>query len=140
MRASRNRGTSSLAGESSTHPTTVGRIVVTDPVVGFECEHDRDDPMALEMLHALTNAYPGHSWYVKITGGIVHIKNLDFSDKWGMALHYSQLKDDAQARKRGLILAGGEFLERAHMRRGEKTETVTSIEGVPQKHLGRVGL
>lgn len=111
------------------------------PIVGIECEHDRDDPMALEMLHTLTQAYPGHSWFVKITGGIVHVKNLDMSDKWGMALHYSQMKNDAAERKRELLRAGGEFLERANVRRGMKTEDQHGlIEGVPLKHQVRVGL
>ena len=113
---------------------------MNSPIVGIECEHDRDDPMALEMLQTLSGAYPGHSWYVKITGGIVHVKNLDFSDKWGMALHYSQIKADASERKRELVRAGGEFLERANLRRGEKTEAHSSIEGIPEKHMRRVGL
>jgi hypothetical protein len=113
---------------------------VTTPVVGIQCEHDRDDPMAMEMLQALTGAYPGHSWYVKIAGGIIHIKNLDMSDRWGMALHYSQVKADASERKRDTVRAGGEFLERANLARGQKTETATAIEGVPQKDLMRTTL
>jgi hypothetical protein len=115
-------------------------VLTEAPIVGIECEHDRDDSLAVEMLQALSSAYPGHSWFVKITGGIVHVKNLDFSDKWGMALHYSQVKADASERRRELVRAGGEFLERAHLARGQKTERHTQIEGIPDKHLGRVGL
>lgn len=113
---------------------------MTAPVVGFECEHDSDDSMAGEMLQALCAAYPGHSWFVKIAGGIVHVKNLDFSDKWGMALHYGQIKADASERKRELLRAGGEFLERANQRRGAKTERHEHIEGIPLKHQVRAGL
>lgn len=113
---------------------------MTIPLVGIECEHDRDDPMAVEMVQTLSHAYPGHSWFVKITGGIVHVKNLDMSEKWGMCLHYSQIKSDASERKRELIRAGGEFLERAHLARGMKTEAHKAIEGVPMKDLLRTTL
>jgi hypothetical protein len=113
---------------------------MTSPIVGIECENDCDDTLAMEMLQALSAAYPGHSWFVKIGGGIVHVKNLDFSERWGMALHYNQIKGDASDRKRELLRAGGEFLERANLHRGAKTEHHESIEGVPMKDLLRTRL
>lgn len=110
-------------------------------IVGIDTEHAQDEPMAEQMLADLCKAYPGHAWFVLIRGGVVHVKNMDWSDKWGMAMHYSAIKADASERKRELIRKAGEFLERANVLRGAKTEqSVKRIEGVPDKHLARVGL
>lgn len=110
-------------------------------VVGFDTEHVSDEHMAAQMVHELCQAYPGHGWYVVIKGGIVHVKDLDLSDKWGMALHYSQVKGDAKERKRDVLRAAGEFLERANLKRGAATgQTVQHIDGVPDRHLTRVGM
>lgn len=110
-------------------------------VVGIDTEHQSDEGMAEQILADLCQTYPGHAWFVSIKGGILHIKNLDWNEKWGMALHYSQIKADAQDRKRQVIRAAGEFLERANVRRGMKEDTtVKRIDGVPDKHMGRIGL
>jgi hypothetical protein len=111
-------------------------------VVGFDCENELDDGMAAQMVNDLCLAYPGHAWFVVIRGGVVHVKDMDLNDKWGMCLHYSQIKADAQERKRSLIRSAGEFLERARLKRGAKAEgqNVTSVEGIPDKHMARVGL
>jgi hypothetical protein len=86
------------------------------PVVGIDVEHDRDDAMAMQMVQDLVSAYPGHSWFVVIRGGIVHIKDMDMHPDWGMCLHYSQIKADAADRKKQVLFAAGEFLERARKR------------------------
>ena len=110
-------------------------------IVAIDTEHTCDEPMAEQMLADLCTAYPGHAWLVVIRGGIVHIKDLDLNDKWGMALHFSQVKGDAKERKRDVLRAAGEFLERANIARGAKTEQiVTSIEGVAQKYMTRAGV
>lgn len=106
-------------------------------IVGIDVEHDRDDSMAMEMLRDLSAAYPGHSWFVVIRGGIVHVKDMDISPHWGMCLHYSDIKDDAKERKRSLIRAAGEFLERANLKRGMKTERAMHVEGIADKYLVR---
>ena len=107
-------------------------------VVGYDCEHDRDEPMASAMVADLCAHYPGHDWFVLIRGGVVHVKVMSINDKWGMCLHYSQIKADAQDRKRQLIRAAGEFLERANLARGRSQgEVVTKVEGVPDKFLAR---
>lgn len=98
------------------------------PVVGIDVEHDRDDPMAVDMVRDLCQAYPGHSWFVVIRGGIVHIKDMDMHPDWGMALHYSQIKGDAADRKRQVLGAAGEFLERAR-KKGLKVE----LQDIKQK-------
>ena len=110
-------------------------------IVGIDTEHTTDEPLAEQMLADLCKAYPGHAWFVIVRGGIVQIKNMDFNDKWGMALHYSALKADANERKRELVRKAGEFLERANVIRGAKTEEkVLHIEGIPDKHMVRAGL
>ena len=110
-------------------------------VVGIDTEHDSDAGMAEQILADLCRAYPGHGWFVVIRGGVVHVKDMDINEHWGMALKYSQIKADAQDRKRQVIRAAGEFLERANLRRGAKTESgkVKHVEGIPDKHLVRVG-
>jgi hypothetical protein len=110
-------------------------------VVGIDTEHTQDEPLAEQMLADLCTTYPGHAWFVVIRGGIVQIKDMDLNDKWGMALHYSQIKGDAKDRKRDILRAAGEFLERANLKRGRKTDDVAlKVEGIPDKHMGRVGL
>jgi hypothetical protein len=47
---------------------------------------------------------------------------------WGMALHYSQIKADAADRKKQVLFAAGEFIERAR----KKGDTVT-FQDVKQK-------
>lgn len=110
-------------------------------VVGYDTEHQADEPMAAQMVFDLCQAYPGHGWFVVIKGGIVHVKDLDLNDKWGMCLHYSQVKGDAKDRKRDVLRAAGEFLERANLKRGAATgQVVRHIEGVPDRHMTRVGM
>jgi hypothetical protein len=89
------------------------------PVVGIDVENNCDDPMAIQMVQDLVAAYPGHSWFVVIKGGIVHIKDMDLHPDWGMCLHYSQIKSDAADRKKQVLWAAGEFLERASKKSGK---------------------
>jgi hypothetical protein len=53
-------------------------------VVGFDCEHATDEPMASQAVHDLCQAYPGHDWFVVVKGGVMHVKSMTISDKWGM--------------------------------------------------------
>lgn len=113
---------------------------MSEIIVGYDCEFDSDNLMAEGIVRDLVDAYPGHGWFVAIKGGVIHVKDLDLNEKWGMCLHYSQIKGDANDRKKQVTRAAGEFLERANLARGKKTEQVVkSIEGVPQKHM-RAGL
>jgi hypothetical protein len=97
-------------------------------VVGIDCEHDRDDPMAMQMVKDLCEAHPGHAWFVVIRGGIVHVKDMDLHPDWGMALHYNQIKGDAADRKKQVLWAAGEFLERASRLNG-----AVSFQDIKQK-------
>jgi hypothetical protein len=111
---------------------------MTDNVVGHDCERVEDERMAGEILQTLCGHYPGHDWFVLIRGGIVQIKNQSWSSEWGMAIHYTDIAGDAKVRSQKVKIAAGEFLERAHMRRGAKTEERLSvIEGIPDRYVQR---
>ncbi|TXH48347.1 MAG: hypothetical protein E6Q97_24985 [Desulfurellales bacterium] len=69
---------------------------------------------AAEVLH---NHYPGHAWAVHPQGGCLVIRNLVISELYGMVLHMDNLTDGG-ARKKRIIRAGGEYLERAGWKRG----------------------
>lgn len=86
-----------------------------------------DFDLAKEVGEALHAAYPGHAWAVYVEGGVLHIRNLRLSGKWGMAVHVAKL-GDATARKAKVIRFAGELLERAGWRRG-------GFEGQPATHL-----
>lgn len=109
------------------------------PVVGIDVENDLDDPMAMGMVRDLCRQYPGHSWFVVIRGGIVHVKDMDISPDWGMAIHYNDIKGDANDRTRKVLRAAGEFLERARIKRGDDPRTVSAVEGIEQKYMKRRG-
>jgi hypothetical protein len=73
----------------------------------------------MRMLQDLCAAYPGHAWFVVIRGGIIHIKDMDLHPDWGMALHYTQVTNDAADMKKQVLRAAGEFLERARKKNGK---------------------
>lgn len=105
-------------------------------IYGSVTQNESDDPLARETLETLHQHYPGHAWHVFIGGGVLQVKNLSYSEKWGMALHLSEINQDYKARRHSIIKAGGEFLERANLARKKfNGEKATSVEGIPQKHL-----
>lgn len=77
----------------------------------------RDIGLAKEIGEILNAQYPGHLWSTYVAGGVCFIKNLRISSKAGMVLHLKNLTD-AGVRKKRVVRAGGEFLERAHWVRG----------------------
>ena len=95
-----------------------------------ESKDERNLPMCKEIGEYLTGAYPGHTWHVRIDGGSLIIKNLKISDKWSMTRNFSTIAHDAAKRKKEVIMAAGEFLECANMRRGAfEGEYAQSLEG-----------
>lgn len=89
----------------------------------------RDIAMCKEVGEALHEHYPGHAWAVYCAGGMLHIKNLRLSNRYGMALKMSGLTD-ANVRKRKVIRSAGEFLERAGWSRaGFEGQAATHLEG-----------
>ena len=89
-------------------------------MIAFQTESadTRNLPMCKEIGEYICTAYPGHLWHVRIDGGMLIIKNLAISDTWSMCRKYSDIAHDAGIRKREVIMAAGEFLECANMRRG----------------------
>jgi hypothetical protein len=87
-------------------------------------------PMCKEIAEYLVQAYPGHPWHVRIDGGMLIIKNMKISPIWSMARKFSTIAQDAGIRKREVVMAAGEFLECANLRRGLATgETAQTLEG-----------
>lgn len=83
------------------------------------------DAQAKEAAEILVTAYPNHGWWVEVRQGVLIIKHLEASGRRGivgMLRKLSQLVGDAGARKRELIRAGGELLERAALARGPRGE------------------
>lgn len=104
-----------------------------------EADDDRDDLMARDVASCLCDAYPGHPWHVRIGKGVLIIKHMRITQKWGVARRYDRLTWDAKARKREVIMAAGELLERAGMARGKAVDgqTIYRVEGIPQKDVLR---
>ena len=90
------------------------------------------DTRAKEAAEVLVPAYPNHSWWVECKGGALIIKHLEASGargSIGMVRHLAAMEGDAMARKKDIIRAAGEMLERAGLRRGARTEDpVTHFE------------
>ena len=90
------------------------------------------DSQAKEACEVLVTAYPNHSWWVEVKQGVLIIKHLEASGRRGligMLRHLSDLSGDANARKKELVRAAGELLERAHLARGGRGEDpVTGLE------------
>jgi hypothetical protein len=105
---------------------------VNDPNDGKEYE-----PFAKEALKALAKHYPGYSWHIQIGGGIMMVKNftLDWRGRWGMVLELQDMMADHARLVRATVMAAGEFLERARVRRGGKPDgfIATSLEGAGKK-------
>ena len=106
--------------------------------MGYAMTESRDTanlPMAKEIAEILSLAYPNHSWHVRVDGGLVIIKNMNISESASMVRKYSEIAHDAGIRKRDVIMAAGEFLEAAHMRRGYfEGRAATQLEGLPKGH------
>lgn len=110
-------------------------------IVGIDCENQADETMAIDAVRTLVDHYPGHDWHVLVKGGVMHVKARNIHPQWGMCLHYTQLKDDATERKRSIVRAAGEFLERAHLKRGAANgERVQWVEGISAKEMARARL
>ena len=101
-----------------------------------EAEHASDETMAGSVARALCEAYPGHPWHVNITGGMLVIKHMRLSNKWAMARKYNTVAHDFKRLKHEVVMAGGEFLERAGLTRGmDSGERIRSVDGIPKKDL-----
>ena len=88
-----------------------------------------------KVLEILCEVYPGHPWATRVSGGIVFIKHLELGSNWGMVRKYKDIKYDAKVFKREIIMAAGEFLERAGLVRGRNNgDEIQRVEGIPDKY------
>lgn len=92
---------------------------------------------ANSILEALSTAYPGHPWGVRVYDGGFFIQHLQFPTNWGMNCRHQNMFDySASAFKAQVIRMAGEWLERADMRRGryDGEQPDYRVDGVPEKH------
>ncbi len=100
-----------------------------------ESEDDANLPMCKEIAEYLCGAYPGHSWHVRIDGGLLIIKNMNISPTAAMVRRFSSIAHDAKKRKHDVVMAAGELLEAANMVRGKHDGSVaTELDGLPKGH------
>lgn len=93
-----------------------------------------DELLAVRASELLQKHYPGYIWAVNVnsekTGGVMTIKNFSVSYQFGMILHLEKL--DNKLKK--VIIAGGELLERAKLKRGlNKGFKPDYVDGIPDK-------
>lgn len=92
-----------------------------------------DISLALELSGLLDKEYPGHQWMVGVKSdqGVIDIQNPPLFGAYGYRiLRPWQYTHDALRHE--VIMAGGEMLERAHLRRGKNTgEDITEwVDGM----------
>lgn len=93
-----------------------------------------EDADAHKVLEILCEVYPGHPWATRVFGGVVFIKHLELGKNWGMVRKYKDMAHDSQVFRREIIMAAGEFLERANLVRGRATgDEIIHVEGIPDK-------
>jgi hypothetical protein len=75
-----------------------------------------DMDKAREVGDTLAQRYPGHLWAVSVQGGVLVVKNLAISTFYGFVIKHADSFSATNLANQA-VLAGGELLERAHMRR-----------------------
>ena len=86
------------------------------------------------IIHALSVAYPGYPWAVRVYDGGFFIRNLMYPKNWGMNFKYTSFGYSASALQREIIMKAGEWLERANLKRGRNNEDeIQYLEGAPEK-------
>jgi hypothetical protein len=89
-------------------------VLALDP---SQPENPLDYNTAKEIGDILNRHYPGHLWAVHVKSGLVQIRDLMLSGKWGFVLMLPSIYS-ASDLSRQVVNAGGELLERYKQRRG----------------------
>ena len=103
-----------------------------------EYADDVDAQLANGVAKILCDTYPSQPWHVNVRGGLIIIKHMKVSAKWGMVLQYLKVAHDASILRKGVVLSAGELLERAGLSRTaplEEGHVVRQVDGVPNKDL-----
>lgn len=91
------------------------QLVTAEPVL-----RANDEVVAKEVAELLLANYPGYLWAVSIdsreTVGMLDIRNLSLSGKWGFRFPLKEYFDGLSTRHK-IVMAGGELLERYRMPR-----------------------
>jgi len=124
-----------------------------EAVCGWQAGEDFDDPnsgsasermIAQHSVEALSQHYPGYSWFVEVRGGLLMIRNadIDYRGRYCMVRKLAQVQHDYGRLVREVVHAAGEYLERANMRRGAKRDgdSARVLEGAPQFEPTPAGL
>ena len=99
-----------------------------------EGTNKKEEADAHMVLTLLTQAYPGHPWWVRVEGGCIFIRHLLFGKNWGMNVKFKHVNHDAAVFKKEIIMKAGEWLERAGLARGrEDGSDILKVEGIPDK-------
>jgi hypothetical protein len=89
---------------------------------------------AEKVLSILCEVYPNYPWATLVRGGVVFIRHLGLGSNWGMVRKYKDITHDATTFKKEIIMAAGEFLERANLHRGRGNgDEIERVEGLPEK-------
>lgn len=98
-----------------------------------------DITLAKEAADELERHYPGWAWHVHVASdiGIVTIKcgiiSASLMRDYGFIYKITDINWNAKVMAKKIMIAGGEFLERAGMRRGPyKGEPIIHVEGVKE--------
>lgn len=101
-----------------------------------ESKAEVDFTMAGNIARALSEAYPGHPWHVDVRDGVLIIKHMRLTNKWGMVRRLDNVQHDFKRLKHEVVMAGGELLERSGLARGEDSgDRVMAVDGIPKKDL-----
>jgi hypothetical protein len=83
----------------------------------------------------LNDHYPGHQWATHLNsdraGGVLIIRNLAQSTRYGYVLHLDKLHLDPDLKK--VMRAGGEMLERARMSHRYDGQIAKHVDGIKPK-------
>lgn len=120
------------------HVVPASPIPVQEQIIPAEFGTLKDLDICAKTVAILDEVYQGHYWAVKCEGGILHIKNLSFDNRWGIARRLGDMEFDAGVFRREVIRAAGEFLERAGLaRQSWNGDAIKRMEGVPEKYQPR---
>lgn len=100
-----------------------------------------DETLALELSALLDKHYPGHQWAVHVNseGRVIDIRNLAISGYYGFRILMTRKTEGGimydpshEELKKEAVMAGGEILERAGLKRGkfDQDARVDWVEGI----------
>jgi hypothetical protein len=107
-------------------------LITAEPIL-----RANDEVVAKEVADLLLLHYPGYLWAVSIdsraTVGMLDIRNLSLSGKWGFRFPLKDYLDGMDTRRK-IMRAGGELLERYRMPRARFSPS--DYSHIPTDRLG----